>query len=151
MSRLALFVVIAALAAAGGCASGGEPSPVAFDARLEPCSFCRMTGSNGRTAAQLAAPGAQALFFDDIGCLRDYLARSGAPAEPRAALFVADYQSGEWIRAERAVYTRSTSVNTPMNSHLIAHASDAAREANEAGRGGVRLTFAEVFNPGRAK
>ena len=51
-----------------------------------------MTGSDGRSAAQLLTPGQEPLFFDDLGCLRDYLRQQGTlPAETVA--FVADHRA----------------------------------------------------------
>ena len=38
------------------------------------CAHCRMVIVSQATAAQIAAPGEEPRFFDEIGCLRDYLA-----------------------------------------------------------------------------
>jgi copper chaperone NosL len=103
-----------------------------------------MTGSDGRSAAQLVVPGQDPLFFDDIGCLRDYL-RDRSSALPAAAAFVADHRTREWVPAERAVYTRHDAVKTPMSSHLVAHANLASRDADAVVTGGTAVTFADVF------
>ena len=125
-----------------GCTS--DVTPARFDGAVEPCRFCRMTGSDGRTAAQLTAPGEEPLFFDDIGCLRDYL--KTAQVLPKGAVaFVIDHRTGGWIRARDAVFTRADSLATPMGSHLIAHASAPSRDGDSAALGGVATTFAEVF------
>ena len=131
------------LVAAAACSSGSL-EPVAFDAANEPCRLCRMVGSNGRFAAQLVARRQNPLFFDDIGCLRDFLrTRDGVSGE--AAAYVVDHRTGDWVPAGQAVYTRNDELDTPMGSHLLAHGSTASREADPDARGGVALSAAAVF------
>jgi copper chaperone NosL len=141
MRAVAALIVVMTLAA-GGCGGGGL-TPANFDAAREPCRFCRMTGSNGRSAAQIVAPGEEPLFFDDIGCLREYV--KGSRAAAGAVWYVADHGSGAWIRADRAVYARNDAVPTPMSSHVLAYASPAARDADPDGRNGTPTSPAEVF------
>ena len=130
------------LTALSSCAPA-TPQPVAFDAATEACRYCRMTGSNGRAAGQIVAPGEEPLFFDDIGCLRDYLA-AATPAKGAVA-FVTDYATRAWIRADAAAYLSQPSIETPMASHLIAFASPAARDASPDARGGRALSATDVF------
>lgn len=136
-----LLALIAAVALAGCATSAIRPAD--FDAASEACRFCRMTGSDGRTAAQLVAPGEDALFFDDIGCLRDYLRQTSLPAG--AVLFVVDHRTREWARADAAVYTFQARLATPMSSHLMAHASTASRAADPDAREGTAIAFQEIF------
>jgi copper chaperone NosL len=116
---------------------GGGPSQV--DPRNDACAFCRMPVSNPKLAGQLASPGEEPKFFDDIGCLRDYVA--GNPKLPaRAAAYVADHETGRWLPASAASYERCPGVETPMGSHLVAHAA-----GSNAGTGCEPRTFADVF------
>jgi copper chaperone NosL len=105
-----------------------------------------MSVSAARFAAQIVEPGEEPRFFDDIGCLRDYL-RSGARPGPGAVAYVADHRTSSWVRADRAVYTRVDTLETPMGSHLIAHADQASRDQDPAARGGAAVTPAELFGP----
>ncbi len=105
-----------------------------------------MAVSDARFAAQLAAPGEEARFFDDVGCLRDYLRKR--PRLPAGTVaFVADHRTREWVRAGLAVLTRRDSLETPMASHLIAHASLASRDADPAAAGGTPVSSGEIFGP----
>jgi copper chaperone NosL len=145
-------VTRARVAAAGllfliACARG-EPSPAALDPRTEACAFCRMAVSDPRSAAQLVAPGEEPRFFDDVGCLGRHLAASPPPRG--AVAFVADHRTGAWVRADRAVYTHQPTVETPMGSHLLAHADAASRDADPAARGGSERSARDVFGPGGA-
>jgi copper chaperone NosL len=86
-----------------------------------------MVVSETRTAAQLLAPGAEPLVFDDLGCLREYLTRATPPAG--AAVFVADHRTREWVPAASAVFARVEGIATPMGSHVVAHRDRASRDA----------------------
>jgi copper chaperone NosL len=136
----------AALALTLAACSRGPAQPSAVDTRSDTCAFCRMMVSDVRFAGQLAAPGEEPRFFDDLGCLRDYL--KGNPRLPRGSVaFVADHQTGEWVSASRAQFTRSESLRTPMSSHLIAHAGQASRDGDPAAAGGTLVPAAELFGP----
>jgi copper chaperone NosL len=106
-----------------------------------------MAVSDARFAAQIAAPSEEPRFFDDVGCLRDHLKAAKTPPA-MAVAYVADHRTREWVAAAQAVYTRVPSLETPMGSHLIAHADAASREQDPDARGGTPMTPAEVFGPG---
>ena len=128
-----LFALLALL----GC-SRGPPGPAPLDTRNEACAHCRMAVSSQRFASQIVAPGEEPRFFDDLTCLSAY--RKAHPL-PRGALsFVADHRTGEWVPADRAVYSRAT-IDTPMGSHLIAHASAASRDLDPAAHGALPATL----------
>lgn len=135
---------VAALALLGAVAcSSAPPGPAVLDTRNDACGACRMTVSSPRFAAQIVAPGEQPVFFDDLGCFSQYGKTKGQlPAG--AVAFVADHRTSEWVRADRAVFTRVPALQTPMDSHLIAHASDASRDADPATRGGEPVARHEL-------
>lgn len=126
--------------------AGGLPQPAALDTRNTECAHCRMIASDVHFAAQIVAPGEEARFFDDIGCLRDYLKASPALASESVA-YVADHRTAEWVAAADAVYTRVTGLNTPMDSGVVAHADSASRDADAAARGGASVSVSELFGP----
>lgn len=124
------------------CARG----PVAIE-RGTACASCRMTITSPRLAAEIVAPGEEPRFYDDIGCLveginRGHLREMGEGA----TAYVADHRSGAWIRAADALYTRSDSIQTPMGSHLIAHADAPSRNADRDAVGGVEIPRSRVFS-----
>ena len=136
--------ILLAVAAALAC-SRGSASPAKLDPNTELCGSCRMPVSDRTLASQLAAPGEEPKFFDDLGCLRDFLARGSAPKGTVA--FVADHRTGKWIRASAAIYTKAT-ISTPMGSHWIAHADGASRDADPAAKGGSPVERSEIFGSG---
>jgi copper chaperone NosL len=105
-----------------------------------------MAVSDTRFAAQLVAPGEDPRFFDDVGCLRDYL-RQRPSSRGGTVAYVADHRTREWHRASRAVYTRRESLETPMASHLVAHGSAASRDSDPAAAGGTPVSPGELFGP----
>ena len=127
-------------------ACGGEPGPAPLDTRNEQCASCRMAISSAVFASQLVAPGEVPRFFDDLGCLADYLRAGKAPAG--ATAFVSDHRTKAWVRADRAVYTRVPGLETPMGSHVVAHVDAASRDQDPDARAGAPVSAAEVFGTG---
>jgi copper chaperone NosL len=124
-------------------ACGAAPQPAALDTRNDTCGACRMTVSSVKFAAQVVAPGEEPVFFDDLGCFSRYLRDRGDL--PRGAVgFVADHRTGEWVPAGSAVFSRVLSLETPMGSHLIAHASALSRDSDPLARGGVDVPREQV-------
>ena len=129
----------------GLVACGGDVQPAPLDTRNEQCASCRMAVSTAVFASQLVAPGENPRFFDDLGCLADFLKAGKAPSG--AVAFVADHRTRAWVRADRAVYTRVPGLETPMGSRVIAHADAASRDADPDARGGTPVAPAELFGP----
>jgi copper chaperone NosL len=121
--------------------------PAPLDTKNEQCASCRMAVSDAGFAAQIVAPSDEPRFFDDVGCLRDYLkAPNTRPA--MAIAYVADHRTKAWVAASQAVYTRVPALETPMGSHLVAHADGASRDRDPVARGGVPMRPDDVFGPG---
>ena len=140
------------LAIAGMClvAMACGPQPIVpADLRLgeDACEHCRMTLIAINTAAQIVAPGEEPVVFDDIGCMRDYLATRAVPNAAR--IFVADHRTGAWVDAATAVFTKAA-IQTPMSSSLLAHADAGSRDADAAAAGGVPVVPATVLHRRKA-
>jgi copper chaperone NosL len=151
--RAAAVLLAVLLAVMAGCDSG-PLQPAVLDTRNDACAHCRMTVSDARFAAQIVAPGEEARFFDDIGCLREFL-RAKPVLAAEAVAFVASYRTKAWVRAADALYLQHDALQTPMGSHIVAFEDAAGRDADAAARDGRRLTAAEVFGavavPGGAR
>jgi copper chaperone NosL len=135
----------AAFALSLAACGGGEPRPAPLDTRNEQCAACRMSVSSAVFASQIVAPGELPRFFDDLGCLAGYMKAGKAPAG--AVAFVADHRTKSWVRADRAVYTRVPGLETPMGSHVIAHADAASRDQDPDAAGGTPVPATELFGP----
>jgi len=128
--------VLAAALVMSACA-GGLPGPATVGLGDDACAACRMTIVSRATAAQIVRAGDEPVFFDELGCLRDYLAHRGVPGD--AVIYVTDHRTGDWVNARVAVFTRTT-VATPMASGLLAHADASSRDADPAAAGGSQAT-----------
>lgn len=104
-----------------------------------------MAVSDRRFAAQIVAPGEEALFFDDLGCLRDYLSASGNTVSDGAVVFVADHRTAEWVDARQALFTRRESVATPMASGLMAHRDTSSLKEDREAQGAVAVAPGEIL------
>jgi copper chaperone NosL len=139
---IAASIAWSALSAA--CGRGGT-GPVPFQTGA-PCAYCRMTLVSPELAAEIVAPGEDPRFYDDIGCLANDLRK--VAARPGARVYVADHRTAAPIDAATARYTRVDTLETPMGSHLVAHADDASRRADPAVQGRPSLDAAAVFGAG---
>jgi copper chaperone NosL len=141
--RLGVVVMPAVLIALFGC--GGSVTPADVDTRNDTCSFCRMSVSDRRLAAQIVGRGEEPRFFDDIGCLSHFL--ENRPLAPDQVVYVADHRTGEWVDARHAVFSRLAAASTPMGSGLIAHASDSSRDQDTAAHGSAAVSGTELLPP----
>lgn len=140
MSRWCILLGVAVISVS--CV--GETEPVRIDTSIDRCALCQKLVSDLGFAAQVVASDEEPALFDDIGCLTDYLTRH--TQLPRSATaYVADHRTGEWVLAADAVFTKNVSLDTPTNSHIIAHASAASRDADPATRGGTDVTIRTLF------
>lgn len=105
-----------------------------------------MVVSEPRFAAQVAAPGEEPRFYDDLRCLRDGLRQ--APPARGAVVFVADVRTGAWAEATHAVFARVPAMATPMASHWVAWKDDASRLSDPEGRGAEVLPGSVIFGGG---
>ncbi len=137
-------VLLLAVASSPGCGRR-EAQPAPLDTRNETCASCRMPVSDARLASQVVAPGELPRFFDDLGCLVAFV--KGGRAAAGAVAFVADHRTKQWVRADRAAYTRVPGLETPMASHLVAHEDAASRDQDPDARGGTPVEPRELFGP----
>lgn len=112
------LLVFAVLLAA--CA-GGAVKPVDIESS-DMCSFCRMAISEKRYAAEIIDQEENVMKFDDIGCMLRYRDAAGTTLKP-AAIFVNDFETREWLPAEKAFFARPANVKTPMGSGIVAYAT----------------------------
>ena len=139
---LAAVAVVASLLLGTGC-GGAAPRPATLDRAHDACGSCRMVVSDPRMAIQVVAPLEEPRFFDDFGCVARYV--QAAPLPAGGTVYVSDHWTQAWIRADQAIYSRVSGFSAPMGSHVMAHESEASRQADPAAAGGVVIAAREVF------
>jgi copper chaperone NosL len=140
-----IALVALVVAARCGPATGG---PAELDTRHDRCARCRMTVSSLLTAAQVVVPGEEPAFFDDLGCLADWLGDE-RPHGSDGVIYVADHRTGSWVEARAAVFTRVAGLETPMGSGLIAHESARSREQDPAAQRGSSVAAVDLLGETR--
>lgn len=93
-------------AVAFGCAGGSAPVDPVWGKQA--CDSCKMIIGDRRYAAELVLENGERRFFDDVGCLAEYLRVHGSAG----GAWVRD-ERGTWVDARRARYV--TGVHTPMD------------------------------------
>lgn len=109
-----VMLVVCALMLSSCAPNDPAPTPLYPE---DQCSSCRMTISNKAFASEIISDDGTVLKFDDLRCLEDY--RQEHPDEHAAAIFVTDYESGEWMPYAKGIVV-PTGIETPMGSGRIA-------------------------------
>ena len=144
MKLSTVFILVSGLAALVVLTSCQKRAvePIAVEAN-DMCSFCRMSISEKRYAAEVIDKEGQAFKFDDIGCMANFIKQKRNDASIQAT-FVMDFDRREWLEAEKASYVRSSEFKTPMNGGIVAFKDDSSAQVVAAKYHGQMLPFSEV-------
>ncbi len=115
-------------------------------AKLSPgedsCAHCRMAVSQIEFAAQCVSAGLNPKFYDDVGCL--VLDLGNLPEETSKVLYVADFETHDWLDVNVAHFVMSKNIESPMGYGIAAFA-DASRASQLANTGeGQLLNFSDL-------
>ncbi len=142
MTRRSFLSMLGALISFTGCQASQERPPQIRYGR-DTCAQCGMIISEARFAAAYRTRQGLWRFFDDIG---DMLAYQSAHREDVAIFWVHDYETQEWLQAERAFFVRSSALHTPMGHGIVALGSrERADQLARQVQGDV-LTLAELLH-----
>jgi copper chaperone NosL len=118
-----------------------SPQPVDIDSS-DMCGYCRMAISQKQFAAEALDVDGNAIKFDDIGCMRRFLAAAEGKHPVR---FVMDYGERRWLDADTAFFVRGSRIPTPMGGGILAFGRRSRAEAEARESGGEVLPFAALF------
>lgn len=144
LGSLVLAVPLAALSAGCGSSPGGALRPVAITPE-DTCARCGMLIDDMREAAEILGSGGRAWKFDDLGEMFAYRSEHHLDPHSIRAMFVHDYETRAWLRAERAVYVATPRLHTAMNFGLAAFADPVRAERFAATRRGRVLSYPRVL------
>lgn len=117
LPRAPVWPVLLVLAA---CSNDPGKGPVEIKWDRDICNRCRMVVSDPHFAAQIRhfpeGRRSRVESFDDIGCAVLWLDQQTFKDDPATEIWVADYQTGDWIDARTATYV--TQNTTPMEYGL---------------------------------
>lgn len=135
MKTLLLIPLLTALVA---CA---PTDPVPFKVGKDGCDHCKMTIMSNLYGMELITEKGKIYKFDDISCAVSFYKKQ---TDAGIRIFVADHESGNLISAETANYVKSDQNRTPMNSMVVAFASEEKAKAFQKKKGGDIFTWNSV-------
>ena len=141
MKRGAMFILACLLI---GCQQKQSIQPPPVQVGQTECADCGMAVSDERYAAAMiiATPDGEQSprVFDDIGCMLEY--QRGHKDEKVLASYVKDFNTRQWLEADKASYARNASVHSPMGYGIVAAA--AAPQAESAANGAKAMDLAAL-------
>ena len=140
MRRCLALLLLLLLAACAAPASGADRPPE-IEIGRDICERCGMIIEDERFASGYTRPDGTDAAFDDIGGMLDWAAFTDALDRP---MWVHDYHSLEWIRAEDSTFVRG-GVDTPMGFSIAAFVSPEAAHAFAGEFGGYVLGWADLL------
>lgn len=141
MKRWPAILLIAAMISTACATRSAAPQPPTIHYGEDVSAGCGMIISDPRFATAALAGEHDPLLFDDIG---DYLSYAQTHHLVPEAVFVHDYRTKEWLRAETAWYLLSPSVRTPMGSGLAAFSEESAARQVQAKESGEVLSWHDL-------
>jgi len=124
--------------------SQGKPEPFQVLYGVETCAECGMLVTSRASGAQMTTVREKAVFCD-VGCLLLYLQRAypGVERDGVRAMYVPDWESLEWVEAERAWWV-TTNLSTPMGWGVVTTRDRSLAERLAREHGGRVMTFEEA-------
>ena len=141
LKRRSRFLAFLAAPIVIACSSG-PPTPVDI-APDDMCQRCKMVISEKRLAAEFLDQERSVYKFDDISCMVHVL-KNRSDKSPVTAVFVTDFDSGVWLRADEASFVWSAQLKTPMGGGAAAFKDYSRAEAAAAGYQGRVMRYAEL-------
>lgn len=142
LNRLLTSLCLCLLVVLTGC-SKQRIEPVAINPE-DMCNYCKMAISDKRFAAEFIDRDGQALKFDDLGCMLDYIKEKGNK-EQVAAHFVMDFDTRQWLKTEDAFFVNSSELHSPMGGNMAAFSDEAKARAAAEKFGGKLLRFNDLL------
>jgi copper chaperone NosL len=85
---------------------------------LDSCESCKMTLTDQRFAAELVSSTGKIFVFDDLHCMKEYIAEHRSKLTG-SSVYVVDFNSSELIPLKDAQLVKSEKAHSPMGSNTI--------------------------------
>ena len=113
---LTLIFLLTSLGTFSGCSSG--PKSIKFG--QDPCDFCKMTIADKKFGGEIVTSKGKTFKFDDINCIRDYMATDIFKGED-PDVYLVDYNgTGNLISTKTAFLVQSEELHGPMGGNIAA-------------------------------
>ena len=143
MRRLISRASLAVLILLAGCL--GQMTDKAPNIRYgqDTCAECRMIITDARFAGAFINAEGDIFKFDDIGCMRTYEEKNHTVIQNS---WVHDTRSEEWIDPAKAIFIRSTTLDTPMGYGIAAFSSARGAEQFLKKHEGQKISWDGLLN-----
>lgn len=121
------------------CRDRVETGPAVIHYGEDVCDRCKMIISEKEFSTQYLLSRGEARKFDDVGCMIEYLREREDERDALTAVYVRDFDTGEWIDGEKAFYFRGGDVQSPMGYGIISFSSEQSMHAYPAFKEGKPL------------
>jgi copper chaperone NosL len=123
------------------CSAQPEPLKMGVDA----CDFCKMTLTDPKFGAEMITKKGRIIRFDDIHCLKGYMAMGNFSTPDLKSIWLVDYaNNGKFIEAEKAMLLKSATLRSPMGGNIAAFSTPTALESVKKINPGEVLTWKEI-------
>ena len=122
--RNLLIILLTIIFVICGCSSNSNNSePPKIVLGQDPCDNCFMLINEKKFAASIWLSNGESKRFDDIGCMIDYVQKSG---DKISSYWVYDYNNDKPLKAEEAYFVKSDKLLTPMSFGIVAFKTKSA-------------------------
>jgi copper chaperone NosL len=140
MHRLKVIIILFLFALTACRETEIKPVDIAAE---DVCTHCKMAISEKQFASEIITTDGDALKFDDIGCMQDYLKEK--PDTKIAAHFFVEYDTKRWLKSNSASFVKSKEITSPMGGGIIAFENDTKAKTAAAEFSGQILSFTELM------
>ncbi len=140
MSRIFLGLLSILLVSMGCQASPPLDKPPDIRYGEDACDQCRMIISEPRFAAAYVTPQGEVRRFDDIGDMVLFL----LDQQEEGTLWVHDYETEDWLKADQAFFVISQALYTPMGYGVVALGDEERAKKLAAENQGEVVSFKEL-------
>lgn len=136
---LTLIFLLTSLGTFSGCSSGPKPIKFGQDA----CDFCKMTIADKKFGGEIVTSKGKTFKFDDINCIRDYMATDIFKGED-PDVYLVDYNgTGNLISTKTAFLVQSEELHGPMGGNIVAVENAQQQKDLKAKAGYTSITWSE--------
>lgn len=88
------------------------------------CHHCRMNIADAKFACEAVNTKGKTVIFDDVTCMIN-----NEEVQDGWILYVADFDTGQWLEWQKAFWVHSVELHSPMNGNIAAFSTKERAEA----------------------
>ncbi len=140
---VAVLVGIFMFTQLSACQSGPVPINIGKDA----CSFCKMTISDSKFAAELITDKGKIYKFDEFHCLHAFMKSGTLQSGQIKSVYISDYfPPNQLIEVNAGFFLQSEKIHGPMNGNVAVFSSEAGRQKGVQTLGGAAVSWKELIS-----